>query len=77
MSDKNTNSCPVTFNKQLLSHSITPVKYYKQTRKLEKISLFNAIPKTFKDVKFTVVEHIVIQTSCAKFLIPHASTPRR
>jgi len=76
MSDKNTNSCPVTFNKQLLStYSITPVKYYKQTRKLEKKSVFSMLfLKTFKDVKFTVVEHIVIQTSCAKFRIPHAST---
>ena len=34
--------------KQLLgTYSIIQVKYYKQTRKLEKIELFNAIPKTF------------------------------
>ena len=41
--------------KQLLgTYSTTLVKYYIQTRKLKKINLFNAIPKTFKGVKFTV-----------------------
>ena len=45
--------------KQLLgrpTYSIAHVKYYKHAIKLEKINhnLFNAVPKTFKDVKFTV-----------------------
>jgi len=41
--------------KQLLGiYSITPVKYYTETRKLEKNQSFNAIPKTFKGVKLTV-----------------------
>jgi len=47
-SDKNTDSCPKTFNKSVTGYnSATQVKYYKK-RKLEKIILFNAIPKTFK-----------------------------
>ena len=40
--------------KQLPSKSITQVKYYNTNEKTRKINLFNAIPKTVKDVKFTV-----------------------
>jgi len=36
-SDKNTNSCPKRLIKQLLgTYSTTQIKYYKQTRKVEK-----------------------------------------
>jgi len=36
-SDKNTNSCPKTFNKTVTGYIFYhTVKYYKQTRKLEK-----------------------------------------
>jgi len=41
--------------KQLLgTYSITQVKYNKQIRQLEKTSLLKSIPKTLRDVKFTV-----------------------
>jgi len=56
-SDQNTSSCHKTCNKTVTGyifyHSITQVKYYKQTRKLEKKSIFSmllAFRKTLKDV---------------------------
>jgi len=36
------------------TYSITQVKYYKQTRKLEKSAFSMLFLKTLKDVKFTV-----------------------
>jgi len=53
-SDKNTNSCPKRLIQQLLGRPTTQVKYYKQTRKLEK-SIFSVLfLKIFKDVNCTV-----------------------
>jgi len=55
-SDKNNNSCPETFNKTVTGyifyHTSKILQTNKKTRK--KINLFEAIPKTFKDVKFTI-----------------------
>jgi len=53
-SDKNTDSCPKTLNKTVTWYIFYHTSKILQTRKLEKICLFNAIPKTFKDVKYTV-----------------------
>jgi len=50
-SDKNTNSCPKTFSK-----TVTWYIFYHTSKILQtnENSLFNAIPKPYKDVKFTV-----------------------
>jgi len=54
-SNKNTNSCPKTFNKTVTGYIFYHTSKILQTnKKTIKISLFNAIAKTFKDVKFTV-----------------------
>jgi len=53
-SDKNTDSCPKTFNKSVTGYnSATQVKYYKK-RKLEKSFFSMLFLKHLKDVKFTV-----------------------
>jgi len=54
-SDKNTNSCPKTFNKTVNGYIFYHTSKILQTnKKTRKISIFNAIPKTFKEVKFAV-----------------------
>jgi len=62
-SDKNTNSCPKTFNKTVTGYIFYHTSKILQTnKKTRKINLFDAIPKTFKDVKFTV-DGTAFQTS--------------
>ena len=54
-SDKDTNSCPETFDKIVTGYVFYHTSKMSETnRKTRKINLFNAIPKTSKDVKFTV-----------------------
>jgi len=61
-SDKNTNSCHKTCNKTATGYIFYQTSKILQTnKKTRKINLFNAIPKTFKDVKFTV-DGCVFQT---------------
>jgi len=48
------SSCPKTCNKTVTGYIVYHTSKILQTRKPEKNLLFNAIPKTFKDVKFTV-----------------------
>jgi len=56
--------------KQLLgTYSTTQVKYYKQTRKLEKSTFSVLFLKTYKDVKFTV-DVSAFQTLCCCFCVP-------
>ena len=53
--DKNTNCCPKTFDKTVTGYIFYHTSKILQTnKKTRKINLFNAIPKTFEDVKFTV-----------------------
>jgi len=54
-SDKNTSCCPETFNKIVTGYVFYHTsKMLETNRKTRKINLVNAIPKTSKDVKFTV-----------------------
>jgi len=54
-SDKNTYSCPKMFSKTVTGHTLYHTSKILQTnKKTRKISIFSTIPKTFKDVKFTV-----------------------
>jgi len=54
-SDKNTNSCPKAFNETVTGYIFYHTSKISQTdKKTRKINLFNVIPKTFKNVKFTV-----------------------
>jgi len=47
-SDKNTNSCPKTFNKTVTGYIFYHTSKISQTnKKTRKINLFGAIPKTF------------------------------
>ena len=54
-SDKNTNSCPKTFNKTVTGYIFYHTsKILQANKKTKKINIFNAIPKTFKGVKFII-----------------------
>jgi len=74
-SDKNTNSCPKTFDKTVTGYIFYHTSKILQTnKKTRKINLFNAIPKTFEDVKFTVdgmhSKHLLL---CLQKLLSNAS----
>ena len=69
-SDKNINSCPKTFVKTVTGYIFYHTSKILQTnKKTRKIDLFSAIPKTYKDVKFTV-DVSAFQTLCCCFCVP-------
>jgi len=79
-SDQNTSRCHKTCNKTVTGyifyHSITQVKYYKQTRKLEKNQPFQCYWPSEKHLKMFMIQSDHFFRLCATLLAPRMGTWR-